>query len=117
MGKFGLFALGMLLGLAGFAFAQTTINPLCSMVQALSGNWGIITVLIVGILGVMIVAAGAINLIQGKFAFAMAVVIGGAILLVASFRLLSVSGEELRKFANTCQGAQIEFVKPVAIIE
>jgi hypothetical protein len=119
VGKFGLFVLGGLLGLAGFAFAQTTgsANPLCSMIQALDANWGIITVLVVGILGVMVVVSGTINLIQGKFPLAFAVLIGGAVILVATYRLLTVSGNELGKFAKTCQSAQIEIVKPVAKVE
>jgi type IV secretory pathway VirB2 component (pilin) len=115
----GKFVLGLLLSVVSFAFAtsNTPVNPLCSMVQALSNNWGTIMVLIAGILGVMVIVSGAVNLIQGKFAFALAVVIGGAVLLVASYRLLGAAGDELRQFANTCQGAQIEFVHPVAKVE
>lgn len=126
MGKFVLgVLLGVLLGVASFAFAQTSgssgssgvVNPLCSMVEALSKNWGVITVLVMVILGGMVVIAGTINLIQGKFAFALAVVIGGTVLLVAAFRLLSTSGEQLSRFASSCQQAQIEFLRPVAKIE
>jgi hypothetical protein len=115
----GKFVLGLLLSVASFAFATsgTPVNPLCSMVQALSNNWGIIMVLIVGILGVMVIVAGAINLIQGKFAFTLAVVVGGAVLLVASYRLLGAAGDQLKQFANTCQSAQIEFMQPVAKVE
>ncbi len=116
----GKFVLGLLLGVASFAFAaqaQAGVNPLCSMIQALDANWGIITVLLVGILGAMVIVSGAINLIQGKFPLAFAVLIGGAVILVAAYRLLTVSGKELEKFATTCQSAQIEFVKPVVKIE
>jgi type IV secretory pathway VirB2 component (pilin) len=123
MGKFVLgVLLGVLLGVASFAFAQSSgsasvANPLCSMVEALSKNWGVITVLVMVILGGMVVIAGTINLIQGKFAFALAVVIGGTVLLVAAFRLLSTSGDQLKNFAASCQQAQIEFLRPVAKVE
>jgi len=114
----GKFVLGVLLGVASFAFAADTgINPLCSMIQALATNWGIITWLVVGILGVMVVVAGTINLIQGKFAFVLAVVIGGTVLLIATFRLMNAAGGELQRFANSCQSAQIEVLKPVAKVE
>jgi type IV secretory pathway VirB2 component (pilin) len=123
MGKFVLgVLLGVLLGVANFAFAETSgsagaPNPLCSMVEALSKNWGVITVLVMVILGGMVVVAGVMNLVQGKFAFALAVVIGGTVLLVAAFRLLSTSGDQLSKFASSCQQTQIEFLRPVAKIE
>jgi hypothetical protein len=117
----GKFVLGLLLGVASFVFAADAgtsgVNPLCSMVQALANNWGIITWLVVGILGVMVVVAGTMNLIQGKFAFVLAVVIGGTVLLVATLKLMNAAGGELQKFANSCQSAQIEVFKPVAKIE
>jgi hypothetical protein len=107
MGKFGLFVLGGLLGLAGFAFAQTTggVNPLCSMIQALATNWGLITWLVVGILGVMVLAVGIVNLTAGKAAYTLVVVVGGAVILVATHRLMSAAQEELTKFARSCVGA------------
>jgi hypothetical protein len=119
MGKFGLFVLGVLLGVASFAFAAdgTTVNPLCSLIQALANNWGIITWLVVGILGMMVVGSGVMYLVQTKFAFTLAVVIGGTILLVATFRLMNAAGGEIQKFANSCQSVQIEIVKPVAKVE
>uniref|UniRef100_A0A7C5SX54 TrbC/VirB2 family protein n=1 Tax=Thermocrinis ruber TaxID=75906 RepID=A0A7C5SX54_9AQUI len=113
----GKFVLGVLLGVASFAFAATaggSVNPLCSMIQALANNWGIITWLVVGILGVMVLAVGIINLTAGKAANALVVVVGGAVILVATHRLMSAAEGELSKFANSCQGAQIEFVIPVA---
>ncbi len=119
MGKFGLFALGLLLGVASFAFAQTAgaINPLCSMVQALAANWGVIMVLVMVILGGIIVASGVMSLVQGKFAFVLAVVIGGTVLLIAAYRLLDASGEQLESLSRSCQRVQIEIVKPVAKLE
>ena len=115
----GKFVLGMLLSVAGLAFAQTAggINPLCSMVQALASNWGIITVLVMVILGGIIVIAGVMSLVQGKFAFALAVVIGGTVLLIAAYRLIDTAGGQLNTLAKTCQGVQIEIVKPVAKVE
>jgi uncharacterized membrane protein YeaQ/YmgE (transglycosylase-associated protein family) len=113
----GKFVLGTLLGVASLAFAQTAVNPLCSMIQALADNWGIITWLVVGILGVMVLAVGIVNLTAGKAAYSLVVVVGGAVILVATFRLMDAAGGELRRFAGTCQRAQIEFVKPVATIE
>jgi hypothetical protein len=115
----GKFVLGLLLGVASFAFAATGsgVNPLCSMVQALSDNWGIIKWLVVGILGVMVVGAGIMYLVQTKFAFALSVVIGGTVLLIAILRFMNAAGGELQNFANSCQSAQIEVVKPVAKIE
>jgi len=116
----GKFVLGLLLGVASFVFAADAgtsgVNPLCSMIQALSTNWGIITWLVVGILGVMVVGAAIMYLVQTKFAFALAVVIGGTVLLVAALRLMTAAGGELQRFGNTCQ-AQIEVVKPVAKLE
>jgi predicted anti-sigma-YlaC factor YlaD len=115
MGKFVL----VLLGVASLAFAQAAnvVNPLCAMIQALANNWGIITTLMMLILGGIVVVSAVVFLVQTKFAYSFAVVIGGAVLLVATFRLLSVSGEQLRTFANTCQSVQIEVVKPVAKVE
>jgi hypothetical protein len=115
----GKFVLGVLLGVASFAFAAdgATVNPLCSMIQALATNWGIITWLVVGILGVMVLAVGIINLTAGKAANALVVVVGGAVILVATHRLMSAAQGELQKFANSCQSVQIEVVKPVAKIE
>jgi ABC-type transport system involved in cytochrome c biogenesis permease subunit len=121
MGKFGLFALGVLLGVAGLAFAQSPqpqiVNPLCSMVQALASNWGIITVLVMVILGGIVIVSAVMNLVQGKFAFALAVVIGGAVLLIAAYRLIDAAGGQLDRLSTTCQRAQIEIVKPVAKLE
>jgi len=115
----GKFVLGGLLGLASFAFAQTAggINPLCSMIQALASNWGIIMWLVVGILAVMVLAVGVVNLTAGKAAYALVVVVGGAVILVATHRLMSAAQGELTRFANSCVGSQIEIVKPVAKIE
>jgi hypothetical protein len=117
----GKFVLGVLLGVASFAFAADTgtssVNPLCSMIQALATNWGIITWLVVGILGVMVLAVGIINLTAGKAANALVVVVGGAVILVATHRLMSAAQGELQKFANSCQSAQIEVLKPVAKVE
>jgi hypothetical protein len=114
----GKFVLGLFLGLVGFAFAQPagSVNPLCSMIQALANNWGIITWLVVGLLGVMVLAVGIFNLTAGKAAHTLVIVVGGAVLLVATFRLMDAAGGELKRFAGTCT-AQIEVVKPVAKIE
>ncbi|MFZ8860259.1 MAG: hypothetical protein ACO2PP_07130 [Thermocrinis sp.] len=109
--------LGLLLGVASLAFAQTAVNPLCSMIQALASNWGIITWLVVGILGVMILAVGIFNLAAGKAAHTLVVVVGGAVLLVATYRLMNAAGGELNKFSTSCQSVQIEVVKPVAKVE
>ncbi len=117
MGKFGL---GVLLGLASFAFAQTAgaINPLCSMVQALASNWGVITVLVMIILGGAVIGAGVMSLIQQKFAQVLAIVIGGTVLLIAAYKLIDASGNQLKTLSTqSCQGAQIEIVKPVAKLE
>jgi len=115
------FVLGLLLGVASFAFAAdrgvSGVNPLCSMIQALATNWGMITWLVVGTLGVMVLAVGIMNLTAGKAANALVVVVGGAVILVATHRLMSAAQGELQKFANSCQGAQIEVVKPVARVE
>ncbi|NAZ06801.1 MAG: hypothetical protein GU344_02410 [Thermocrinis sp.] len=114
------FVLGLLLGVASFAFAADgNVNPICSMVQALADNWGIITWLVVGILGVMVLAVGIINLTAGKAANALVVVVGGAVILVATQRLMSAAQGELTRFKNSCTGtgAQIEVVKPVAKAE
>jgi len=111
----GKFVLGMLF-VVSFAFAQQkteVANPLCAMVQALSSNWGIITALVMLILGGIVVVAAVMHLVQTKFAIALAIVIGGTVLLVASYRLLSTSGTQLENFSKTCS-AQIEFVQPVA---
>ncbi len=114
----GKFVLGLLLGVASFAFAADTgVNPLCSMIQALATNWGIIMWLVVGILGVMVLAVGIFNLTAGKAANAIVVVVGGAVILIAAHRLMSAAQGELSKFANSCTGAQIEVVKPAAKIE
>ena len=118
----GKFVLGMLLSVVSFAFATTTTttttnvpaNPLCAMVQALSSNWGIITALVMLILGGIVVVAAVMHLVQTKFAMALAIIIGGTVLLVASYRLLSASGTQLNNFATTCTSSQIEFVLPVA---
>jgi type IV secretory pathway VirB2 component (pilin) len=114
----GKFVLGLLLSVVSFAFAQTggAANPLCAMVQALSSNWGIIMALIMLILGGILVVSAVMYLVQTKFAIALAIVVGGTVLLVAAFRLLDASGRQLETFARTCT-AQIEFVQPVAKIE
>ena len=108
----GKFVLGMLLGLASFAFAQTggDVNPLCAMVQALDANWGLITWLVVGILGVMVLGVGAVYLTQGKAAYSLVVVIGGTIILIATYRLMAAAGSQLNTLsASSCgtQGTQI----------
>jgi hypothetical protein len=115
----GKLVLGVLLGVASFAFAQPAggINPLCSMVQALASNWGIITVLVMVILGGIVVVSAVMNLVQGKFAFALAVVIGGTVLLIAAFRLIDTAGGQLNSLSRSCQGAQIEIVKPIAKVD
>jgi hypothetical protein len=109
----GKFVLAMLLGLVSFAFAQTGVNPLCSMVEALVVNWEIIKWLVVGLLGVMVLGVGIVNLTQGKAAYAIIVVVGGTVLLIATYRLMSAAGTQLQSFSKTCS-AQIEVVKPVA---
>jgi len=116
MGKFGL---GGLLGLASFAFAQTAgdINPLCSMIQALASNWGMITVLVMVILGGIVIGAGVMNLVQNKFAFVLAIVIGGTVLLIAAYRLIDSAGRQLNGLSRSCQGAQIEIVNPVVKVD
>jgi hypothetical protein len=108
--------LAILLGVASFAFAQTggNVGPLCPMIEALANNWGVITWLVVGLLGVMVMAVGVVNLTQGKAAYALVVIVGGAVILVATQRLMSAAGDELKKFARTCGSAQIEVIKPVA---
>ncbi len=111
MGKLGL---GLLLGVASFAFAQTTVNPLCSMIEALSANWGIITWLVVGLLAIIVIVSGTVYLVQTKFPFAFAILIGGAVILLAAYRLMDASGKQLSQFANTCKSSQIEVIKPVA---
>jgi hypothetical protein len=105
--------LAILLGVSSFAFAQTGVNPLCSMVEALVVNWEIIKWLVVGLLGVMVLGVGIVNLTQGKAAYAIIVVIGGTVLLIATYRLMTAAGTQLQGFSRTCS-AQIEFVKPVA---
>jgi hypothetical protein len=115
----GKLVLGVLLGVASFAFAAdgASVNPLCSMIQALAANWGIITVLVMVILGGIVIASGVMSLVQGKFAFVLAVVIGGTVLLIAAYRLIDTAGGQLRSLSQSCQGAQIEIVKPVAKFE
>jgi uncharacterized membrane protein len=106
--------LAMLLGVASFAFAAPGgVNPLCSMIEALANNWGIITWLVVGILGVMVMAVGIVNLTAGKAAYALVVVIGGTVILVATYRLMSAAETQLQGFTRNCQ-AQIEVIHPVA---
>jgi hypothetical protein len=102
----GKFVLGLLLGVASFAFAaETSVNPLCSMIEALANNWGIITWLVVGTLGVMVLAVGIMNLTAGKAANALVVVVGGAVILVATHKLMSAAGAQLNTFNTTgCQG-------------
>ncbi len=106
MGKFGLLVSGVLLGVASFAFAQPAVNPLCSMIEALSANWGIITWLVVGLLAIIVIVSGTANLVQGKFPFAFAVLIGGAVILVAAYRLMDASGGQLSQFAKACNSPQ-----------
>jgi len=106
------FALGVLLGVASLALGQTgqtgDTNPLCAMIQALTANWGIITWLVVGILGVMVLAVGIMNLTAGKAANALVVVVGGAVILVATHKLMSAAGNQLNSFNTTgCQGTSI----------
>ncbi len=114
----GKFVLGLLLGVASFAFAAPAgVNPLCSMIQALSSNWGLITWLVVGILGVMVMAVGVFNLTQGKAAYALVVVIGGTVILIATYRLIDSAGKQLENLSKDCQKTQIEFVKPVAKVD
>ncbi len=112
----GKFVLGTLLGLVSFAFAQTAggVNPLCSMIEALAANWGIIMWLVVGLLAIIVIVAGTANLVQGKFPLAFAILIGGAVILLAAYRLMKASEEQLSQFANTCKSSQIEVIKPVA---
>ena len=118
------FVLGLLLGVASFAFAAdrgvSGVNPLCSMIQALATNWGMITWLVVGTLGVMVLAVGIMNLTAGKAANALVVVVGGAVILLAAHRLLSAAGDQLDNLEKSCGGTrstQIEVVKPIAKIE
>jgi uncharacterized membrane protein YeaQ/YmgE (transglycosylase-associated protein family) len=104
----------MLLGVASFAFAAPSgVNPLCSMIEALVDNWGIILWLVVGLLGIMILGTSAFNLTQGKLALALVIVIGGAVILLATYRLMSAAGSQLEVFRRNCQ-AQIEVISPVA---
>ena len=120
MGKFSLFVLGGLLGVANSAFAApaSSINPLCSMVQALASNWGIITVLVMVILGGIVIGAGVMSLVQQKFAFTLAIVIGGTVLLIAAYRLIDTAGVQLNNLsAQSCRSVQIEIVKPVAKVD
>jgi len=112
----GKFVLGMLLVLANLAFAATnTINPICSVVEALAQNWSIIVWLVVGILGVLVMAVGITNLTAGKAHMTLVVVLGGAVLLIATFRLLSAAGSALGDFKTTCQGqgtSQLNIIIP-----
>ncbi len=84
------------------------------MIEALSANWGIITWLVVGLLAIIVIIAGTLNLVQGKFPFAFAVLIGGTVILLAAYRLLNASDAQLKNLSTNCQGSQIEIVNPVA---
>jgi hypothetical protein len=103
----GKFVLGLLLGVASLAFAADagSINPICSMVEALSNNWGVIKLLVILILGVMVMGVGIINLTAGKAANALVVVIGGAVLLIATYKLVDTAGGQLNSLAGSCQGS------------
>jgi len=104
----GKFVLGILLVLADLALAATTgtINPICSVVEALADNWNIIVWLVVGILGVMVMAVGVVNLTAGKAHMTLVVVLGGAVILLATFRLMSAAGDALNGFKGQCGGGR-----------
>jgi hypothetical protein len=112
----GKFVLGMLLVIANLAFAATgTINPICSVVEALAQNWNIIVWLVVGILGVMVMAVGIVNLTAGKAHMTLVVILGGAVILMATYRLLDAAGGALHTFQNTCGGggsSQLDIIVP-----
>jgi hypothetical protein len=111
------FGLGTLLVLANLAFAATTgvINPICSVVEALAANWNIIVWLVVGILGVMVMVVGVVELTAGKAHRTLVVVLGGAVILVATYRLLDAAGGALQTFKSTCGGSgtsQLNIIVP-----
>jgi hypothetical protein len=110
----GKFVLGAFLVLANLAFAATgSINPICSVVEALAQNWSIIVWLVVGILGVLVMAVGITNLTAGKAHMTLVVVLGGAVLLIATYRLLDAAGGALQTFQNTCRGSsQLNIIIP-----
>lgn len=85
------------------AFAQTTINPICALVEALANNFNIIIWLIIGTLAVLIVGTGVIRLVAGKAHETLVIVLGGAILLIGGYRLLSNFGDEVQRFKSGCQ--------------
>jgi hypothetical protein len=110
-------ALGLTLVLAKVGFSATSsssINPICSVVQALADNADVIIWLIVGMFAVIVMGVGIMELAAGKAHRTLVVVLGGAVILVATYRLLDTGKSTLKNFASQCGGGSssaIELVK------
>jgi hypothetical protein len=98
-------ALGLTLVLAKVGFSATSsINPICSVVQALADNADVIIWLIVGMFAVIVMGVGIMELAAGKAHRTIVVILGGAVILVATYRLLDTGKSTLKGFASQCSG-------------
>ncbi len=94
---------GLLTGLSQQAIAADTgINPICTMVQALAQNFDIIIWLIVGILAVAVIGASVVRLIAGKAHETLIIILGGAIILIGAYKMLAVMKNGANTFAQNC---------------
>lgn len=94
---------GLLTGLSQQAIAADTgINPICTMVQALAQNFDIIIWLIVGILAVAVIGASVVRLIAGKPHETLILILGGAIILIGAYKMLAVMKNGANTFAQNC---------------
>jgi len=93
-----------LLALLDISFAQQQmVNPLCSAFVVLNQYWGLIKILLVGIVLITVLLAAVFNLVAGKVHWTFVIFIGGIILLLVAWQGLDALGKQVAASATACK--------------
>lgn len=99
---------GLMVGLLAlldisFAQQQQMVNPLCSAFLVANQYWGLIKILIVGIVLTTVLIASVFNLVASKVHWTFIIFIGGIILLLVAWQGLDALGNQVAASANACR--------------
>lgn len=99
---------GLMVGLLAlldisFAQEQQMVNPLCSAFLVANQYWGLIKILIVGIVLITVLISSVFNLVAGRVHWSFVVFIGGIILLLVAWQGLDVLGNHVSAASNACR--------------
>lgn len=92
------------LGLFDLSLAQqVAVNPLCSAFQVADNYWGLIKILLVGIVLVVVLLASVFNLVAGKVHWTFIIFVGGVIILLVMWQGLDALGTQVKSSASQCR--------------